>query len=127
MELTRCLSRRKRLLLQVLDMFLVATEYKFRQFWATEILAAIYIIFNVAYFFLGTEDDTVIYSVLDWEDNLVGAVVFVVILFIAFLPLTALIFLGLFRYDMHILLTHRGDTPATLERVPNHDATYSGI
>lgn len=82
---------------QVLDVMLVATEFKLKQFLATEAFGFVYIAFNIAFFLLAEGDDRVIYNILDWGDSLQSAIVFTLVLLFILVPVFSVFYLGVFR------------------------------
>lgn len=82
---------------QVIDIMLVAAEFRFRHIVSSWLFAVVYFAFNIIYFLAGPEDDKILYTVLDWEDNPGGAAVFAVLTIFILVPLLNLACCGLFR------------------------------
>lgn len=78
-------------------MMYVATEYNFKQLWASEIYGLIYVAFNVSFFYLGPEDEKVIYDILDWGEDPGTAATFAIVILLVLVPLFGFVHYGVFR------------------------------
>lgn len=82
---------------QVVDQLLVATEYRLRQISAVELYGVIYVAFNIIFYYSSSEDDRVIYDILDWGEGTATAIAYTVGILGVLLPLFAFLHLGVFR------------------------------
>lgn len=69
-----------------------------KQLWASELFGALYITFNIIFYFTAPEEDRLLYSILDWEEEPVGAIIYTVIILGVLIPIFAVIHLGVFRW-----------------------------
>ncbi|CBJ25727.1 conserved unknown protein [Ectocarpus siliculosus] len=81
----------------LLDQFLVADEFKLRYILFPQAFGVIYLFFNVGWYYLAPDDDRLIYIILDWEDNTLGACIYAFGAILVGAPLFGLVHLGLFR------------------------------
>ncbi|CAM9397563.1 unnamed protein product [Ectocarpus fasciculatus] len=83
--------------IMLLDQFLVADEFKLRYILFPQVYGVIYICFNVGWYYLAPNDDRLIYIILDWEDNTLGACIYAFGAIFVGAPLFGLVHFGLFR------------------------------
>ncbi|CAN0496371.1 unnamed protein product, partial [Ectocarpus sp. 8 AP-2014] len=83
--------------IMLLDQFLVADEFKLRYILFPQAFGVIYLFFNLGWYYLAPDDDRLIYIILDWEDNTLGACVYAFGAILVGAPLFGLVHLGLFR------------------------------
>lgn len=82
--------------LKVVDVILVATEYKFKHLLASEVYGLLYVAFNVSFFCLAPQDQRVLYSILDWGKNAGAAAGTSIFLMVVFVPVSSLLFYAIF-------------------------------
>lgn len=76
---------------------LVATKFERKQMRAAFAYGATYITWNILWFLVGTESEKVIYSTIDWGENLEGAILFAVVIIFVLIPVYGLIHYGVYR------------------------------
>lgn len=76
---------------------LVATKFERKQMRATFAYGATYIAWNIVWFLVGTESEKVIYSPMDWGEDLGGAILFAVVILFVLVPVYGLIHYGVYR------------------------------
>lgn len=54
---------------QILDQFLVASEFKMKYAWLALYFFVVYLFFNLAYYYEAAEVDRVTFEVFDWEED----------------------------------------------------------
>ncbi|CAM9405259.1 unnamed protein product [Choristocarpus tenellus] len=83
----------------IVDNFLVSTQYRFWTLWPSLLFALIYVSFNVAYYYLASDEDdeNVIYSILDWDEDPTTATIYTVVIIFVLLPLFQGLHYGVYR------------------------------
>lgn len=71
---------------QVLDQFLIATDYKCRAFWLTEYYAIVYLLFNLVWYYKKSRSERVLYELMDWEIDPGRATLFTFIILCGLIP-----------------------------------------
>lgn len=76
---------------------LVATKFERRQMRAAFAYGATYITWNIVWFLVGTESEKVIYSPMDWGEDVEGAIIFAVVIVFILVPVCGLIHYSVYR------------------------------
>lgn len=83
---------------QVVDQFLVASEFKIKYAWLGEYYFIVYIFFNVGYYYETTGEDRLTYEVFDWEGDPGKAILWIFLIMAFFIPGFAGFHFFVYRY-----------------------------
>lgn len=83
--------------IQLVDQFLVADEYKLRNIIFGQVYGAIYIAFNVGWYYLAPREDRLIYAILDWDENPLVACIYALGCVLVLGPLFGVLHYGVYR------------------------------
>lgn len=84
-------------IIQLVDQFLVAAEFRLRYVLFGQAYGAIYLAFNVGWYYLAPKDDRLIYVIFDWQNNpLEGCIYGLGAMFVG-APLFTLLHFGVYR------------------------------
>lgn len=96
LTVSRPLSRRA-CIPQLVDQMLIATRFRLRDAWMTELFSLVYVIFNIAYYFSAPRGEKIIYYILDWGRKPGLACAYTLVTLLVLVPLFDLVHYGLFR------------------------------
>lgn len=68
-----------------------------KQLLAAELFGALYITFNIIFYFTAPKEDRLLYDILNWEEEPAAAVIYTVVILLVLLPMFSAIHLGVFR------------------------------
>lgn len=76
---------------------LVATRFRLRDLWITEVFAVIYLAFNITWYYTAAKGTKVIYSILNWGHAPAKATIYAVVVLLVLIPLIDCFHFGVFR------------------------------
>lgn len=83
--------------IQLVDQFLVADEFKLRYIMFAQAFGLIYIVFSIGWYYLAPKEDRLIYVIIDWGDNTLGACIYGIVCILVLGPLFGLLHVGIYR------------------------------
>lgn len=84
---------------QVVDMFLIASEYKIKYAWLGVYYFVVYIFFNVGYYYNTDGDDRLTYDVFDWDAHPGKGCLWVFLILAFFVPGFSSFHYFVYRWD----------------------------
>lgn len=82
---------------QLVDQLLVASPFRVRDLWKTEVFSLTYLAFNISIYYIEPDGSKLIYSILDWGRDPGLAVAYSLVTLLVLIPFFALVHYGLFR------------------------------
>ena len=90
--------------IQLLDQFLIADEFKLRTIIFGQIYGAIYIAFNVGWYYLAPREERLIYFILDWDEKPLVASIYALGCVLVLGPILGVLHYGVYRCSSKPLL-----------------------
>lgn len=83
---------------QLIDQWIIETDYKISFFALGEYFFIIYIFFNLAYYYETEGDGRLTWEVFDWEDAPGTAVLYILFILVVLVPAASMLHYSVFRY-----------------------------
>ncbi|CAN0074964.1 unnamed protein product [Scytosiphon promiscuus] len=91
----------------IIDQLLVASRFRIRHMWKTEVFATTYLVFNISYYYLASAGDKLIYIILDWGQRPWEAVGYSMLTLFLLIPVFAVLHYCLFRLRESVYASFR--------------------
>lgn len=76
---------------------LIADEYKMRHVVITQVYGVVYVLFNIAWYYLAPEKEKLLYDIMDWEKQTLVACIYGFVCIVILAPLFSFLHLHIYR------------------------------